>query len=844
LALLAATIQGEATERINQRGNARGMRSNLRQPKPGRNLMVDSVYSFYVDSQSAPPKEKDVDIVTGAESSVETSNPNALQDVGGAGENFVPVEAAEDVEDNLDDTKDIEDENNGNVDEVVAGDGNAGELETSTTENANNNGQNQKGEEEEEAAEFTGDSNPDSDRENGPENNLVSQESQPGKEDNANVGQDGGNESNNNADSDRDNKDADPGVDDDAPGEPNEEGIVENSTQQPQKDNEEGDFNKDTDIIGQEQRPVEVPTTSPGDSVSQTPVDSENIGLEPENNREEDNSYWEIANETEESYVAVQAEEDGSTVAPAGEFTDEDNFVPVPEISEYYYTDLQPFSVFVEADRDLTSDLGIPLFMLLEMAKKYRNIENVHISNMTIHTGIVRTDSESHSNGEDHYHWNKLIFEGAAEFDNSEVYSPAQVQSTQSLILSNPENLQAFWKNEGDEVYQNLELVNITLMSLPTPPLSGTGDDDKQEGIEPTMAPVGQQWQQQLENETTAGEDSNVWIMVTLVVVFIGLCLCIICFAGRLRYLESRAQERYNEKYGLDYNIYDKDISKDIFKEEYLMSEHGEDHLYNQGGAGFGDSFSSLEHSSRSIPSVKAVAKSSDIKKIPIAGTDDTKPTEEENLNGSSSDSREIFANEGSGREPNQLSASFSRLSFSSRSRRSKRGSFAEAMSSSSRRSRGSRKVSREDGSFPSNPATENMSVPPPMIPMEAAAGEKEKFEDENFESSASSSNTDHGDILPELAVMSNSSARGDRSSSSLRHSEPILSGALTDNEEVIMGNPSLRSALSIGSIGSAGKDGIMGNMSGRSSRSTRSQRSFSSFPSDSSFYSAQGDMA
>ncbi|CAB9529629.1 expressed unknown protein (Partial), partial [Seminavis robusta] len=73
-----------------------------------------------------------------------------------------------------------------------------------------------------------------------------------------------------------------------------------------------------------------------------------------------------------------------------------DHFVPVEgnEVTSqaaikptYYYVDLRPFSVFVDASRDLTTDLGIPLYLLIEMQTTLQNIVDVKISNLTIQMG-------------------------------------------------------------------------------------------------------------------------------------------------------------------------------------------------------------------------------------------------------------------------------------------------------------------------------------------------------------------------------------------------------------------------------------------------------------------------
>ena len=552
---------------------------------------------------------------------------------------------------------------------------------------------------------------------------------------------------------------------------------------------------------------------------------------ESESNQQEDadNPNWEGGNpenEEEEQQAEEQVEETG---ASGTDPTDEDNFVPVLDTAQYYYVDLRPFSVFVEADRDLTTDLGIPLYLLLEMEETLENMVNVHISNLTINMGVVHADHDEQSptnrrslvseEPRDHYHWNELLFQGVAEFDNSVVYTPTTVQNVQSLVLSSPANLQAFWDNEGGEVYQSLEVVNITLLAAPT---STEGQEDgKLEDISPDGTQQDQQTQQLQNEETDSKRASNVWIMVPLVIIFLLVCLCLIGFAGRLKYLGSRARERYDEKYGLDYNVYDKDISKDIFKEEYLMSEHGgEDFLYNNGGAGLSGSNSSIDFLSRPINSIKAVRGSSKARNVPVA--DDETPTEEEDMNGSSDDSHDVFSNE----------------------------EHEASMSSSQKRESFVARAPGEDGSFPSESTAQNIGAPTAVVPMESSDKE-ERFNDESLGSSHSS-NIDNGDTLPELLVMGNLSAR-EQSTRSIR-SIDSLNSIPNDDGNVAMGNSSSRSAKdrsmrsmrSTDSFGS-GKDGgsVMGNMSGRSrsERSTRSQRSFGSFPSDGSFYSCQGDL-
>lgn len=259
--------------------------------------------------------------------------------------------------------------------------------------------------------------------------------------------------------------------------------------------------------------------------------------------------------------------------------TDADQFVPVPD---YYYTELRPFSVFVQADQDLSTDLGIPLYLLLEMGETLTTLVDIKITNLTIQMGVVEMPEGSvrharraqHAN---HYHWNQLFFQGIAQFDDSTVYPPVTVQNIQALVLSDEASLQEFWDDEGyGETYDKLVLENTTLLPLPTPaPVTEPPAQEPQQA--PTPPP---QESQTAASTTEPDEDSkrgsNIWIMIPMVIVFFMVCFCIICLAGRLQYLSARAQDKYNEKYGLDYNIYDKDISKDIFREEYLMSEHTE----------------------------------------------------------------------------------------------------------------------------------------------------------------------------------------------------------------------------------------------------------------------------
>ena len=576
---------------------------------------------------------------------------------------------------------------------------------------------------------------------------------------------------------------------------------------------------------------------------------------------ETENSYWEVLDPGTENQgeqtEAQEPEEVEEDVAPGTEDqsqltetqepqeveegvaseTDpigEDNFVPVLDTAEYYFVDLQPFSVFVEADRDLTSDLGIPLYLLLEMNKTLETMANVHISNMTIHMGIA--DSEESpvnrrnlAGGEPHhhFHWNELFFHGVAELENDGVvHTQESVRSAQAGVLAYPGKLQDFWDNESGEVYQSLKVFNITRLQ-DSSPTEGEGSDGKLE----TLDPPGEEQTQQLENEEyDSKRESNVWVMVPLVILFLVVCLCLIIFAGRLRYLGSRAQERYNEKYGLDYNVYDKDISKDIFKEEYLMSEHEDDYAYNSGGAGFSDSLGSIDFLSRPINSIKATRKSStNGRGVPVA--DDETPTEEEDMNGSSDDSREVFSNEDN--EQNTTSTSERKsVDFVAR-------------------------APVEDGSFPSVHKSQIEASLPAISPTVSPIAKGEIFHDESLGSSEGS-HIDNGDTLPELRELSNLSAR-EQTTRVVRSGGSLVAGTIPDDEgDVVMNNSSARSmkdhsSRSLQSNNSFGsnKDGgsVMGNLSGRSNRSTRSQRSTrssrstGSFPSDDSFFSCQGDL-
>lgn len=572
------------------------------------------------------------------------------------------------------------------------------------------------------------------------------------------------------------------------------------------------------------------------------------------NGSESEGIQQEVNNPQNDEQMPGEGQEAETTAPGSQAFTDEDNFVPVLDAAvENYYVDLRTFSVFVDADRDLTTDLGIPLYLLLEMGVTLENIVNVLVTNLTIQMGVTHIDPTETSGSNrrslaieveqvpDHIHWNELLFEGVAEFagggGDEVVQTPATVQNAQLTVFLYPDNLQAFWDDEGGKVYQSLELVNITMLAAPAASNNENQDDGKLVDIQPTMTPEEQT--QQLNNEVESSKkSSNVWVMVPLVIFFFAICICCILFAGRLQYLGSRAQEKYNEKYGLDYNVYDKDISKDIFKEEYLMSEHEDtDFYYNSGGQGFHDSLGSIDI----VNSIKAVKVSSKARNAPVA--DDETPTEEEELNGSSEDSREMFSNEDLG-----------------------------ASSSSSKR-KGSNFAARapgEDGSFPSETNAQDVGASPPLIPVVVSEEvfndeSQEAFNDESQGSSQKSersSNNDNGDTLPELLDMS--SPRDQRI---LRSIEPQRSIELppSDDGSAVMGNMSSRSGgsavmgnlssrsgkdrsyrsmRSTDSVGS-GKDGsgVMGNTSGRSQRSTRSQRSFGSFPSDDSFYSCQGDL-
>lgn len=282
----------------------------------------------------------------------------------------------------------------------------------------------------------------------------------------------------------------------------------------------------------------------------------------------------------------VMAEESQAPLAVTEGVTDAEQFLPVRE-PEFYFVELRPFSVFVDADRDITTDLGIPLYLFLEMGETLPTLVDIKITNLTIHMGVVKTTNHNHNLvrhrqlGEDearepnHYHWNQLFFHGLAQFDGSTVLPPVTVQNVQSLVLSNEASLQQWWDDEGSsETYDNLELQNVTLAPFPSP-RSTEPPETQPPTTQDELSP--QPPETSPPNHEASIRESNIAIMVSLAIVFFSFCFCIICLAGRLQYLSSRAQDKYNEKYGLDYNVYDKDIGKEIFKEEYLMSEHNND---------------------------------------------------------------------------------------------------------------------------------------------------------------------------------------------------------------------------------------------------------------------------
>lgn len=328
----------------------------------------------------------------------------------------------------------------------------------------------------------------------------------------------------------------------------------------------------------------------------------------------------------------VMAEESEAPLAVAEGETDADQFLPVRE-PEFYFVELRPFSVFVDADRDIAMDLGIPLYLFLEMRETLPTLVDIKITNLTIHMGVVKTTNHNHNLvrhrqlGEvegaepNHYHWNQLFFHGLAQFDGSTLLPPVTVQNVQSLVLSNEASLQQWWDNEGNgETYDDLELQNITLSPFPSP--RPTEPPETQPPTAQDEFPP-QPQQTYPPNPEVSKRDSNIAIMVSLVIVFFSVCFCIICLAGRLQYLSSRAQDKYNEKYGLDYNVYDKDIGKEIFKEEYLMSEHNNDDA-------------EYTHSLRSIDmltsSLKATARRSSLKqnKKPVQAPEEPSTEEEE----------------------------------------------------------------------------------------------------------------------------------------------------------------------------------------------------------------------
>lgn len=120
-------------------------------------------------------------------------------------------------------------------------------------------------------------------------------------------------------------------------------------------------------------------------------VQAQEQGFLPQEGDEEDTTTSQRDPNTSEGEQEEQVQAAEDSLAPERDVdpTDADQFLPARDPT-YYYVDLRPFSVFVDADRDLTSDLGIPLYLLLEMAETIPNLVDIKITNLTIHMGVVQ----------------------------------------------------------------------------------------------------------------------------------------------------------------------------------------------------------------------------------------------------------------------------------------------------------------------------------------------------------------------------------------------------------------------------------------------------------------------
>jgi len=653
---------------------------------------------------------------------------------------------------------------------------------------------------------------------------------------------------------------------------------------------EEGDDNEEEETEGEQsstqqgQGGQNVEQTS-GEGQSERPGPSDENGSNENGDESEGKGTDQKPNQDDNSVVSAQEEDGPQTTAG---LEDEDNFLPVPdeEVDDgtatgstgYYYVDLRPFSVFVDADRDLSSDVGIPLYLLLEMEETLPNLADIRISNLTIHMGVVRIEEDVRSSPQsfryrrgsadplrNHYHWNELFFEGVAKLEDSFIHSAITVQNVQSLVLSNAVKLQAFWNNQTSDMYSSLQLINITLLRPLSQELNPSTEAQEVYDIPPENTST---MESEESNYVPSKRASNVWIMVPLVLLFLLVCVCLIALCGRLHYLGSRAQERYNEKYGLDYNIYgDKDISKDIFNEEYLMSENDQSYSHN-------DSVRSIDFLTRPINTIKTARRNSKARNLATA--DDMTPTtdEEEEMQGSG-EVREVFYNEGRGTQFTKDKDEEPRKVFSNEGmdvhfaldgvetksvfgdNNSEAGLMAASMGLQPL------KVSDEGYSFV------------PRAPEESEGDATTRIGGDEIEKSGVASGEmsgifiDDGDTLPENDGGIGNSRPKNQSAQSMaadgtndnaignligrgrrKRSEGTRpnAGAPDDvnfpKESESGIERSTRSLRGTDSVGSIPKDSgsVMGNSSGRE-RSTRSVRSIGSNSSFGSFYSCQGDL-
>ena len=282
-----------------------------------------------------------------------------------------------------------------------------------------------------------------------------------------------------------------------------------------------------------------------------------------------------------EPYVVSLSEEedsDGENYWQVNSEGDNEEEVTTTSVAEktgnYYYRQLTPFVVEVRADNDISGDLGIPLYLMLEMESLLPNLVNMHITNLTVRMGVEypgnrRLNAPTRGLAGDsieHFHTSSLYFHGSAEFSSDIIHSDDDVKGVQASVLSDEAKLQQFWNTESPGMDPSLTVISISPEGLQQWPEYRQGQQEEET-------------QQEQEEKLPAAfvavldeRDSNVGVIVGVVVPLVAICLCIICIAGRIRFIAKGAQERYNKKYGLyGYEGYGQNLDKeDIFKEEFL----------------------------------------------------------------------------------------------------------------------------------------------------------------------------------------------------------------------------------------------------------------------------------